>query len=135
MCLDLNKLLLYGNPDGTMRSPLPENRKPYLSIVDGILGGEGRGPMNPDPVESRLILAGSDPVCVDYACAHFMGFSPGMMPLLYEGLQTRGWPVSLLGDHRIELASLEPGWAGYLTDLPAEARMQFKPHFGWEGRL
>lgn len=135
MCLDLNKLLLYGNPDGTMRSPVAENRKPYLSIVDGILGGEGRGPMNPDPVESRLILAGSDPLCVDSACAWFMGFDPGRMPLLYGGLRTRGWPVTALGDHRIEIASLEPGWAGDLAHLPPDARLKFKPHFGWEGRL
>ena len=45
MCLDLNKLILYGNPDGTLRPGTAENRKRHYVLVDDIVAGErGAGP-------------------------------------------------------------------------------------------
>ncbi|MGH9960466.1 MAG: DUF362 domain-containing protein, partial [Pyrinomonadaceae bacterium] len=64
MCLDLNKIVLYGNPDGTLRSAEPFERKRYLSLVDGVLGGEGSGPFNPDPVASGIVVFGLNPAYV-----------------------------------------------------------------------
>ena len=49
MILDLNKLLLYANPDGSLRNDAFGNRKRYISIVDGIIAGEGNGPEGPMP--------------------------------------------------------------------------------------
>ena len=45
MCLDLNKIIFYGNQDGTLRPGTPEGRKRHFVLVDGIIAGEGRGPM------------------------------------------------------------------------------------------
>src|SRR5262249_10462304 len=33
MCLDLNKILAYGNPDGSLRGGTPENRKRHYILV------------------------------------------------------------------------------------------------------
>ncbi len=74
MCLDLNKLVLYGNSDGTLRPPDATQRKTYLSFVDGIIGGQGDGPMDPDPLESKVVLFGLSPVSVDAAAGILMGF-------------------------------------------------------------
>ena len=49
MALDLNRALLYGRPDGTLARCEPVAKR-YLAIVDGIIGGEGNGPLCPDPV-------------------------------------------------------------------------------------
>lgn len=76
MCLDLNKIVLFGKADGTFRSGSLENRKTYLSFVDGVVGGEGDGPMNADPIESKVLLFGTDPCSVDAASAVVMGFDP-----------------------------------------------------------
>jgi len=50
--------------------------KPALAVVDGIIGMEGVGPADGDPVEMGLIIAGKDPVAVDTVTALVMGFAP-----------------------------------------------------------
>jgi uncharacterized protein (DUF362 family) len=55
-------------------------RKPDLSIIDGIVGGEGYGPANNTPVDSRIVLAGTDPVAVDTVALTFMGFTVDQVP-------------------------------------------------------
>src|SRR5439155_21270083 len=42
--LDLNKILLYADRDGIMRS---QPQRKFVSVVDGIIGGEGDGPVLP----------------------------------------------------------------------------------------
>jgi hypothetical protein len=48
--------------------------KPTLAIVDGIIGMEGLGPIDGDPLEMDLIIAGDDPVAVDAVTSAVMGF-------------------------------------------------------------
>lgn len=48
---------------------------PVISIVDGIIGMEGNGPLFGKPVQHGLLAAGSDPLAVDIICAQLMGFS------------------------------------------------------------
>jgi uncharacterized protein (DUF362 family) len=55
-------------------------RKPDFSIIDGIVGGEGYGPANNTRVDSRIVLAGADPVAVDTVALTFMGFTVDQIP-------------------------------------------------------
>jgi len=50
--------------------------KPDMAVVDGIIGMEGVGPADGEPVEMGLIIAGKDPVAVDTITALVMGFEP-----------------------------------------------------------
>ncbi|WFR55123.1 DUF362 domain-containing protein [Anaerocolumna sp. AGMB13025] len=50
-------------------------RKPDFVIIDGIVGGEGDGPLWVRPVQSNIVLAGADPVAVDMVTLDFMGFT------------------------------------------------------------
>lgn len=50
---------------------------PDFGIVDGIIGQGGpQGPAFGVPIHSQVLIAGHDPVAVDTACAHLMGFPP-----------------------------------------------------------
>jgi uncharacterized protein (DUF362 family) len=49
---------------------------PSLSIVDGIIGMEGMGPVSGTPVRVGAMLFGTDPVATDHAVAKVMGFDP-----------------------------------------------------------
>ncbi len=46
------------------------------TVVDGIWGMEGNGPLSGDPIEMDLIIAGADPVAVDAVSTAIMGFNP-----------------------------------------------------------
>jgi len=49
--------------------------RPSISVVDGIIAGEGHETSG-NPVEMNLIIAGTDPVAVDAVGAAVMGISP-----------------------------------------------------------
>lgn len=82
MCLDLNKLLFYGSIDGSLGADKYENRKRHYSLCDGIIAGEGRGPMNPDPALAGLLVFGRHPVSVDLVTTWLMGFDPEKIPII-----------------------------------------------------
>lgn len=50
--------------------------KPTLSIVDGIIGMEGEGPLSGTPRKVNVIVAGADSVSVDYICSQILGYNP-----------------------------------------------------------
>lgn len=51
--------------------------RPRLTLIDGIVGMEGRGPINGATVRLNVIAGGTDPVAVDAACMRFVGLDPG----------------------------------------------------------
>ena len=79
MSVDLNRILMYGNPDGSMRGT--DGAKQFFSVVDGIIGMEGNGPVAGTARPSGVILAGDNPVAVDAVCARLMGFDYRKLPL------------------------------------------------------
>ena len=50
--------------------------KPHLTVIDGFVAMEGRGPTDGSPVKMGLIIAGKDPVATDATCARIMGLDP-----------------------------------------------------------
>lgn len=46
-----------------------------VSVVDGIVGMEGDGPLFGSPVAHGMLAAGNDPLAVDVTCAGLMGFA------------------------------------------------------------
>jgi uncharacterized protein (DUF362 family) len=50
--------------------------KPALTVIDGFVGMEGRGPSGGTPVKMDLIIAGKDVVATDSTAARVMGFEP-----------------------------------------------------------
>ncbi len=136
MCLDLNKLVLFGNPDGTFLESALEQQKPYLCFVDGILGGQGNGPMDPDPLESRCVLFGDNPAAVDAACAVLMGFDVEKIPIVRQAFQTTGFPVSSGNWPEVQLHSNDPAWQGSLrTLLGTPQLLHVVPHHGWKNHV
>ena len=48
----------------------------HFSIVDGIVGMEGNGPIQGTPKTAEVIVAGRDPVAVDATCCRIMHIAP-----------------------------------------------------------
>jgi uncharacterized protein (DUF362 family) len=56
--------------------------RPSLSIIDAIIGMEGRGPTDGFPRKVGALIMGLDGVAVDAVAAQMMGFSPMSIPHL-----------------------------------------------------
>jgi len=135
MCLDLNKILAYGNPEGRFRLPLPTNRKPHLVIVDGIVAGQGSGPLNPDPVEAGLVMFGTNPASVDAACAVLMGFDPDRIPIVRNAFRARALALAEWHWRDVRAVSNRPEWNRPLGEIDPDSTFHFEPHFGWKGHI
>jgi len=129
MALDLNRALLYGQADGSWREV--GGAKHYLAIVDGIVGGEGNGPLCPEPVASRVLLSGTDPAAVDALACRLIGFDPRTVPIVVHAFAEHRWPIASdpLGDLRV--SDERVGAQLPLDDVPPAVAGGFKPHFGW----
>jgi uncharacterized protein (DUF362 family) len=115
MVHDLNKILFHFDGEGRRRTkPLR-----YLSIVDGIVAGEGNGPMEADAIRCGLILAGTNPVAIDWVGAALMGFDWKKIPMIREAFVPSDLPLASFRPEAIEIAPA-------LGD-----RFRFRPHFGW----
>lgn len=55
-------------------------RRPDLVVIDGILAGDGYGPLQCNKVEADIVFAGTDPVAVDTVALNFMGFDVDQVP-------------------------------------------------------
>jgi len=133
MALDLNRSLLYGNPDGTWREK--EEPKPYFAIVDGIVAGQGNGPVSPDVADARALIAGDNPAVVDAVCAKLMGFDPETLPIVCNAFEAHRWPI---GEGRISdivVHEQAKGTSIAISDLRPLIDGGFAPHFGWTDLL
>ena len=131
MVLDLNKCLFFFDGAGKPRTrPLR-----YLAVVDGVIGGEGNGPMAPDAKPCGVILAGSHPVAVDCVAAEIMGFDWQKLPLLRKSFQIRDLPLVSFAPEEIEVISNKPQWNQRLAKINSEDTFHFRPHFGWVGAI
>jgi uncharacterized protein (DUF362 family) len=129
MVVDLNKCLFFYDGAGQRRTrPIR-----YLAVVDGIIGGEGNGPMSPDPKPCGVILAGTHPVAVDCAAAVLMGFAWEKLPLLKKAFEVKELDFTPFSADQIELVSNRPEWNKRLVDVRTEDVFDFRPHFGWRG--
>ena len=79
MVMDLNVIAKYGRSDGTV-SDKPQ--RDILYICDGIIGGQGDGPLHPDPLPLGVVMVSENPALMDTALARLMGFSVSKFPLL-----------------------------------------------------
>jgi len=130
MALDLNRALLYANPDGTWRDRF--HPKAYLAIVDGIIGGQGNGPLCPDPVQSNVLVAGANPAEVDAVVAKLMGFDPERIPIVKHAYDANNWPLSTCSMDEITIADGRVDRELELAEVSPAVEGGFLPHFGWK---
>jgi len=119
MVLDLNKALFHFDGEGKPRSkPLR-----YLSIIDGIIAGEGNGPMEADAKDCGVLIAGRNPVATDFATTMLMGFDWQKVPTVREAFRIQNLPLADFSPDEIEI-------------LPGLGEpFRFRPHFGWVGEI
>jgi uncharacterized protein (DUF362 family) len=119
MVLDLNKIAKYGKKDGTL-SEKPQ--RVIYSLCDGIIGGQGDGPLNPAPLPLGILAFGDDSYLIDLIVGNIFRLNIGKIPLLKEAQKmVRDYSIYLNGKkisiEEINDISLDvimpPGWTNY----------------------
>lgn len=130
--VDLNRILLWYDADGAKRSA----PRRYLSIVDGIVAGEGDGPMAPDRKPVGLLFGGTNPVAVDAVGARLMGFDYHKIPSIGSAREPMTLPVAAPGVDLddIEVRSGTAELNGKLGCLKHPG-FAFRPTIGWRGHI
>jgi len=126
MTLDLARIAHYAGADGAMR---PEMQRRHLSLIDGIVGGEGDGPLSPDPVGSGVLVFSDDVVAGDRVAARLMGLDPQAIPLIREAIRPMPHPLTRMGASPVDVV-----WNGNSrkeTELTPVLGRAFRPPSGW----
>jgi uncharacterized protein (DUF362 family) len=131
MVVDLNKCLFHFDGSGVPR------KKPlrYLAVVDGIIGGEGNGPMAPDPKACGVIVAGTNPLAVDSVCCALMGFDWKKIRMLAGAFAVQARKIADFAHDDVRVVSNDASKAKSLAQYRKEDGVEFKPHFGWTGAV
>jgi uncharacterized protein (DUF362 family) len=116
MCLDLNRILLYGRPDGTLaEAPL----RRVIQIVDAIVAGQGEGPLRSEPLPLGLLAAGESAAALDWVLAIVLGYDPERVPIVREAFGAFRWPIADFPAGDITVLDAATGGAIPPSDLEA----------------
>ena len=81
MVLDLNMVAIYGKADGTL-AETPQ--RTLYTLCDGIIGGQGNGPLSPDPLALGVLAFSNDPYAMDEVVGYLFNLNIARVPLLKE---------------------------------------------------
>ena len=128
MCLDLNRILLYGKTDAALGETV---QRQVLHIVDAVIGGQGDGPLASDELPLGLILAGENAAAIDWVGAHLLGYDAEKISLTNYAFTDFRWRIADFKPAEIELLG---DWEKNQTaeNLLALAKEQTVDHpVGW----
>jgi uncharacterized protein (DUF362 family) len=131
MCVDLIKLIVFADKKGVLHKT-PQRR--LFSIIDGIIGGENKGPLEPDPNASGVLIAGDNFLAADIVGARLMGFDPMKIKMFSHLLSEGDWDYGLKDLSEIEVLSTSTEISECLNDTTARF-FDYRPFPGWIGHI
>lgn len=127
---DLNKIIFYADKNGIMRDEL---QRKMLILVDGILAGEGNGPIEPLAKKCGILMAGFNPVSIDYVCPFIMGFDHKKIPIFKYVFKPKKYKIF---NGKVEdIKVILNGKIMDEKDLYKVLNHHFIPNPGWIGHI
>jgi uncharacterized protein (DUF362 family) len=137
MVCDLNRALYYSDAE-RLRLDAPAPVRRVLTVIDGIVAGEGAGPLAPNDFPLGAVLAGEDPVALDLAALRLMGFDWQRVPKVREAMRDSGARITAVrepGDVRVFETSAESFSPRERALDEVVGERPFQPHPGWIGQI
>jgi len=131
MVIDLNRILMYADTNGRLQNK-PARR--MFCIVDGIVGGEGNGPLDPIAKPTGMALAGQNATSIDFVCANLMGFDFRKLPLIYRSFFAHPLPLATF-ESCDAIVHSNYRRLGARPIKHFDSSWMFVPHFGWKGHI
>lgn len=113
-CLDLNRILLYGRPDGTLAD---EPQRRVVHLTDAVIAGQGDGPLAPEPLSLGLLLGSWNAPAMDRVGGQLLGYDPDRIPITRESFGRFHWPISAIPPEEVVLVDTD----GVEMDAPTVA--------------
>lgn len=130
--VDLNQAVLYSDRSGKLAR---EPQRRLLFLVDGIVCGEGEGPMAATAKRCDLLLWGTNAYVVDLAVTRFMGFEPAKIDVLRTASSLRALPLFRGAEEDIRVYEAGKDEPMTLHALAQIMRHHFVPSSGWKGHI
>lgn len=131
MVLDLNRILLYAGKEGLIRKT-PQRK--YFTLIDGIVAGEGEGPLMPTPKECGILIAGYNPVSTDVVASRLMGFDYEKIRLIKNAFKVEHYPLITFNLEDITINSNRSDLHNILKDH-SDRLFNFTPSYGWRNHI
>jgi len=129
MVIDLAHIMYFADRNGEMAD---EIQRKHIVLIDGVVGGEGNGPLSPSPVESKTVIFSDNIVCGDIIACKVMGYDPKKIPLLHYSMQDYSL-FNLLLSQKVNCIL---NWEKVDCDnVDAILGRSFNPPDGWKGYL
>lgn len=132
MVPDLMKIIYFADAMGKMHKT-PQRR--LFSVVDGIIGGENKGPLVPDPKPAGVLVGGENLLAVDIVATRLMGFDPlKLKQFNYFLSHENNYYFGFKKIDEIEVVSNNEKFINCLRDTKNKY-FGFKPYPGWVGHI
>lgn len=83
MTLDLARIIHKADSKGKLIRGIPRKN---IVFIDGVIGGEGNGPLSPQPVDSRCMIFSDNVVFGDIISCKLMGWDKNKIPLIHNAI-------------------------------------------------
>lgn len=137
MCLDLNRCLYYSDAE-RLRLDAGKPVRRVLTILDGVVAGEGSGPLAPSDVPLGALVASLDPVAADLVAIRLMGFDETRIPKVRAAMEDQGLRITDVRspDDVLVVEASPDGNAFHSRTLAGLPTLRaFAPHLGWRGQV
>lgn len=129
MAVDINKILLYSDISGKL---LTKRKRRYMALIDGIIGGEGEGPLQPKQVKSGVIILGYNPVAADIVGTAYMGIDYTKIKSFLEN-ENEKRKLKTFGTEEIVINSTDYKYDDLLKS--GNAPYKYEVPYGWKDYL
>lgn len=121
MVMDLNMIVEYGSIDGNIQN---KKQRELYTFCDGVIGGQGDGPLNPIPLPLGVIIFSNNAYWTDIVAGHLLSMDINCIPLLKAAsniisgsdcqICVNGNKASIdsLNSYSVK-AQMSPGWINY----------------------
>lgn len=128
---DLNIILKYCDKKGVLKTADQRNR---IYFVDGVIAGEGEGPLDAQPKKLGAIIGGFDPLLIDQALSRLMGFDYKKIPQINQLFKIKDYKITNHLPDELLIRSNKREWDKKNINNLSEF-IRFKPTNGWKGHI
>ena len=126
MALDLARIAHYADTNGDMRDTL---QRKHLLLVDGIVAGEGNGPLKPSPVNAGSLLFSDNIADGDRVACRLMGYNPCAIPIVANAQRLIKYPLCHTSE--ADVMVFINGQLVKEAEIQPVLRRPFIPPIGW----